>query len=248
MKIRIAAALALMFAVSTANASVLTYDNFDYPDGSLVPNGGWATHSGVAGDLQVVGGQALVQHGVPSEDANKSFATTTGVVYYGADFTVNDPGSVIGGGDYEYFIHFSDGGSSNFRARVDIVNPTGPGDFSVGLSTTSSTADATWGSDLSFGTTYRLIVAYDQDNNASQLWLDAALETDTSILGNNLGPTGLTVSAIALRQSDSSQNEGILVDNIVVGTTFGDVVNPAPEPATLALLGLGGIALIRRRR
>ncbi|MCB9853789.1 MAG: PEP-CTERM sorting domain-containing protein [Phycisphaerales bacterium] len=248
MKMKIAAALALMFAVSTANASVLTYDNFDYPDGSLVGNGGWVNHSGTLGDLLVTGGQALVQHGVPSEDANKPFMATAGVVYFGADITVIDPGSVIGGGDYEYFIHFSDGGTSNFRARVDIVNPTGAGDFSVGISTTGSTADATWGADLSFGTTYRLIVAYDQDFNTSQLWIDASLETDTSILGLDQPDPGLSVTAIALRQSDSSQNEGILVDNLVVGMTFDDVVNPVPEPATLALLGLGGIALIRRRR
>ncbi len=248
MRTKIAAAVALLFAVSTANAGILTFDNFDYPDGSLVPNGGWATHSGTAGDLLVSGGQAVVEHGAPSEDANKTFAGSTGDVYFGVDFSVDDLGAPFSGTDFEYFIHFSDGGSSNFRARVDVQAPTGGGDFTVGIATNSSTADASWASDLSYGTTYRAIVRYNQDTNESQLWIDALLDTDTSILGADLADPGLSVTAIALRQSDSSENETIRVDNLVVGMTFGDVVNPVPEPATLALMGLGGLALIRRRR
>jgi hypothetical protein len=37
------------------------------------------------------------------------------------------------------------------------------------------------------------------------------------------------------------------VDDIRIGTTFGDVT-PIPEPATMSLLALGGLALLRRRR
>ena len=45
------------FGLGNANAAILVTDTFSYPDGSLVPNGGWANHSGVAGDLMVASGQ-----------------------------------------------------------------------------------------------------------------------------------------------------------------------------------------------
>ncbi len=248
MKAAVAASMALMLSVGTADASIVAFDNFDYPDGSLVPNGGWANHSGTAGDLLVESGQAVVQHGTPSEDANKPFATGTGAIYYGIDFSIDDLTAPFAGTDFEYFAHFSDGGTFNFVARLDVQAPTGSGDYTVGIATASSTADATWGTDLTYGTVYRAIVRYDQDGSQAQLWINPALESDTSILGADLTDPGLTVSAFALRQSDSSENETIRVDNLVVGTTFGDVLHPVPEPATLALMAFGGLALLRRRR
>ena len=37
--------LAIVACASFVHADVLVFDNFDYADGSLVPNGGWANHS-----------------------------------------------------------------------------------------------------------------------------------------------------------------------------------------------------------
>ena len=236
-----------LLSAAGANASVIIYDNFDYPDGSLVPNGGWATHSGTPGDLLVSDGKAVVQHGVPSEDANKAFAAALGSIYFGIDFSVSAP-SPIPGTDNEYFAHFSDGGTFNFRGRLDVVPASGGGDFSVGIATSAGTADATWAADLTYGTTYRAIVKFDQDANQAQLWINAALESDTSILGADDADPGLSMTAFCLRQSDSDLNETVRVDGLVVGTTFSDVVTAVPEPSSLMLLSLGGLVLILRRR
>lgn len=199
-------------------------DDFTYSDGSLVGNGLWAGHSGNAGDLQVVSGQALVQHGAPSEDANIEFTAVSGVVYYAFDFTVNDPGNPIGtnGTDFEYFAHFMNNGS-NFAARLDIVAPAGGGDYTVGIASDESTADATWATDFTFGTTYRAVVGYDQDANIAQLWINPTTMADTSILGEDRADPGVSVNQFALRQSDSSENEGILVDNLVISQTFSEL-------------------------
>ncbi len=231
---------------SIASASVVLHDNFDYPDGSLVPNGGWANHSGTAGDLLVSGGRAVVQHGTPSEDANRAFTSVAGDIFYGLDFSVSSSGP-IAGTDNEYFAHFKDDGF-NFAARLDIVPALGGGDFSVGIASDDSVADAIWATDLSFGTTYRAIVRYDQIGNQAQLWIDATTAADTSILGDDKADPGDTITQFALRQSDSDLNETVFVDGLVVGTSFNDVVTAVPEPGSLSLVALVGIASAFRRR
>ncbi len=239
--------VAAVVCAGSAGADVIAFDNFDYPDGSLVPNGGWANHSGVEFDMLVSGGQVVVQHGVPSEDANLAFTSVGGKVYYGIDFTVPDLGAPIPGTDNEYFAHFKSG-DFDFSARLDVVPAPDGGDFSVGIASDESTADTIWPADLSYGQTYRAVVEYDQDANIARLWIDAAVMTDPSIFGEDRNDPGDSVSAFALRQSDSDLNEAILVDGLVIGTTFEDVVQFVPAPSTLALLGLGGLVAIRRRR
>jgi len=96
-------AAAIVGIAGTSNAQLLHFDDFNYADGSLVGNAGWNNHSGTPGDLLVSGGQAIVQHGTPSEDANTGiFAGTAGDIFYGIDFTVSSSGQIIGG-DYEFF-------------------------------------------------------------------------------------------------------------------------------------------------
>jgi len=226
----------LLFALLIASLSfgqVIVSEDFNYPDGSLVPNGSWVNHSGNAGDLLVSSGLAVVQHGTPSEDANLPFTAISGNIYYALDFSVDDLGAPYSsaGTDYEYFVHFKEG--NNFSARLDIVPPTGSGDFSVGIASDESTADAVWATDLTFGVTYRAVVRYDQDNNIAELWIDASASTDTSILGEDRANPGDAIVEFALRQSDSDENETIRVDNVVVGETFEDVVNPVTSTETI---------------
>ena len=200
-------------------------DSFDYPDGSLISSSNWNNFSGTEGDLLVTEGKVLVQHGTPSEDAGVSFGAVEGVLYYAFDFSVNNPGEPISGGDYEYFAMFKDDGFS-YRARIDIVTANNEGsDFTLGISSTGSTADTIWPDDLSFDTTYRVTVKYDQDQNIAQLWVNASSETDASILGDDESDPGTSITQFGLRQSDSSQNEGILIDNLSISQTFSETLS-----------------------
>ncbi len=194
-------------------------EDFSYANGSLIDNPLWDGFSGTTGDLMVTSGQVLVQHGTPSEDAQIQFAAVSGSIYYAFDFTVVDQGSPIPGDDNEYFAMFKDGGF-NYRARLDIVPPASSGDFSVGIATEGGSADSVWATDFTYGVTYRVTVMYNQDSNIAKLWIDATLDSDTSILGADLDDPGLSIEGFAFRQSDSDLNEGILVDNLRIGTTF----------------------------
>ena len=199
-------------------------DNFSYSNGSLISASSWSTFSGTEGDLIVSDGQALVQHGTPSEDASVAFNSVVGSIYYAFDFTVN-AAEAISGGDYEYFSVLKDDGY-NYRGRLDIVNANTEGnDFTVGISTKGSIADTVWASDLSFGNTYRATVKFDQDTNIAQLWIDASSESDTSISGNDETDPGTTITQFGLRQSDSSVNESILVDNLNIAQTFNETLS-----------------------
>ena len=222
-------ALTLLATVpAVAGGPILIEDHFSYADGSLVSASAWENHSGTMGDLLVASGQAVVQHGAPSEDAHLDYADAAGTVYLGFAFSIDDLGAPYSGTDNEYFIHFREEGTFNFVARVDVVEPSGAGDFTLGIATSGGTADATWASDLTFGTTYKVIVAYDQVADQAELWIDPADEMSTSILGADLADPGVTANSVALRQSDSSENETIRIDDIVVGTDFDAVLALVP--------------------
>ena len=230
-----------VLAPSAYSATLLVDEDFSYTDGSLVgntptpgPGGTWVTHSGTVGDLLVTGGQAVVQHGVPSEDANIGFTSQTSEILKATfDITVNDD-SVVAGSDFEYFAHFSDGGTSNFFARLDIVPAFSTGSYDLGIATVASTAEATLGGDFAFGDTISVTLTYDFSTGLASVSANSLTATSTSsVIATNL-------SAFALRQSDSSNNETILVDNLVITSV--------PEP-TVALLGAFGLlGLVRRRR
>ncbi len=172
-------------------------------------------------------GQAVVQHGTPSEDARYTFTPVGGDIYVAFDFSVDDLGAPYdtGNSDYEYFAHFA------FRSQIDIVPPTGAGDYTVGISSDANTAEAIWATDLTFGTTYRAVMRFNQDTGTSTLWIDPTADTDTSIVGTDDG--AFSVTSFDLRQSDSVENETIRVDDLMIGQTFNDVLvfNMPTNPA-----------------
>lgn len=228
---------AIFFGLAAlAPAAIVKTDDFTYSDGALVPNGDWALHSGNAGTLTVASGAVQVSQDSGSEDANLGFgfSYTTGIVSASFDITVT-AAATVAGGDYEYFAHFKDGGNG-FRARTDIVAPSGTGDFSLGIATSSSTAETTLPTDFTFGNTVPVMIVFDIDTGLATLTAGGNTISSTTVsLGN-------TVESFGLRQSNSSSDELIVVDNLTLS------YEGVPEPSTALLGSFALLGLLRRKR
>ena len=231
--------LCAAFAAS-ASATVLLSEGFSYPNGDLVPNGGWATHSGAASDVTMSSGRAVatMYNAAFDKDDNKSFAaqSTSTPTYACFEVTIPDPG---GSPRPNYFAHLKDAGTTNFLARVYVL-PSGPTGFTFGISVSSSSSTVlpvAWGSTLSYGTRYFVVIKYDPAISRATLWVNPASEASTSVSHTNT-TTAISISTFALRQSNSvptglsggSVGWTASVDNVGVGTTFSDAcfqVTPA---------------------
>ena len=219
----------------SANAATLVNEDFGYADGNLVGNGGWTNVSGSGSFITVSGGAATAAHGSGSrEDAGILFAdVNTGVLLASFDLTVNDD-APIAGTDFEYFAHFSSSGStSTFRSRVDVVAGAA-GDYSLGISTGTATAQATLPVDFTFGNPVSIQLSYDFGTSI------ASLTAGGNTINGTASVTG-SLNTFHIRQSDSTSDESFTIDNLVVTGT------PIPEPST-GLLGLiGTLAMVARR-
>jgi len=228
-------------------------ETFEHADGALNgktptpgPGGAWTDHSGTANQVTVTSGTISLTDS-DSEDVNTDLGSvyTSGTLYYGFDFSVAASPSTSPS-DFEYFAHFKDDGT-DFTSRMDIVAAGASGDYSVGIAGSQSVADATWGTNLSFGSTYRAVVEFDFGTGVSKLWIDPSEASDTNI--SSAADNVPDLSAFAFRQSGSQMNETITVDNLIVATTFDEVAS-VPEPTSFVLAGLGlfGLFAVRRRR
>lgn len=245
MMMRIAAsAAALAFLHGGAMGSILMSDNFNsYTNGNLVPQGGWAAHSGAgATAIQVNNGTiSTVQGSGSREDANRDIGSVMGagnVWYAGFDVTVTGADPAV----TTYFAHFRDTGTG-FNSRIFVMDGgAGAGTFTFGIGDVAGTPDASFAGSYAYGTTYRVVSSYNFDTGLSQLWISPTTQADPSIMSVS-ADIGQAMSTYAFRQAAGNTTQ--VIDNLAVGTTFADVV---PTPGSLSLLGLGGLVALRRRR
>ncbi|WP_428307883.1 PEP-CTERM sorting domain-containing protein [Lacipirellula sp.] len=195
---RWASSILLTALASSANAAPYFTDGFDYADGSLVTNsaGSWVSHSGTAAQLQVTNNKADVVFAptaTASEDINRAMGATLApgsTLYYGASLNFEDTRATPGTGSLgtTYFMHFKDSGTFNFRGRLYMTAGSTPGTFKLGITSSSGNLATTWGSDLSFGTQYTVMVSYTASLNDPRATLPNPLDPPNTM--PNPGFTG----------------------------------------------------------
>ena len=159
-------------------------------------------------------------------------------LYYGFDFTVDNDAGETGTGGLFAALQFDEGGSE----RLGVGNNW----QSVNLSTFGFGGDQDLAGPTPYvvGETYRIVVRIDYNSggdDSAAVWIDPASEASVS---TDLGTDNATFDTIRLRAGNDPGQ--VTFGNIVFATTFAEAV--VPEPGSLALLGLGGLFMLRRRR
>jgi hypothetical protein len=237
----VAGLLGAMIALVTggqASAAVVFSEPFTYADGELSASSAavWGLHSGTGG--QTIVNNALFINDNSSGDYNRSLGTipafSTGIIYAGFDMTV-DPLDLPTNTNATapYFAHFGEaltGTGTNFVSRV-LMNPGSAADkFTMGLIRTSfmptpggTQVPTAWATELTAGTKYRVVMAYDLDADVSTLWINPTSQASTNITnttGDNI-PTALNY--FMFRIDGTSSNSGDkTIDNLIVATTFNE--------------------------
>lgn len=121
-----------------------------------------------------------------------------------------------------YFTHFTSD-ATGFRAKLFIVtNGAASGSFRIAIQNAGSAVTNTIPIDLNPGTAYTLVSRYILGSSVSTVWINPANESSTTSATGIDNQTPTVINAYGYRQNGG---EGVIdVDNLLVGTTFADVV------------------------
>lgn len=226
-----------------ARATILLQDNFTYPDGQLtnVSSGKWVlTSRGSASSGQMIVSSGQVSIGqLNGEDDNSALSVSnssagiTNILY--VSYTVNY--SVLPtGNNGDYFTHFS--GPSGFKARLfGLTNLAASGSFRIGIAN-GSTTPAGFPVDLNLGETHtvvaRLLLNNGSNNAVGTLWVDPVNESSSSVTATDVTASA-GINLYGFRQPGATSGNTFLLDNLLVGTTFADVVPGSFNPPVILI-------------
>jgi len=220
------------------SSAVLFSDHFDYANGAVISAsvGLWRNHGGPAGEAIVTNGELRVSRSL-DEDVSARLVghpyPADGATVLYSRFRVRFTDLPATGGNY--FAHFMNASGSGLRGRVwaSTANAA-PGKFRLGIGNAgaSTATTAQFPLDLELAANYIVVTRLVISNGLSTLWINPSTETDASVTAGDAVTNLVDITSYAFRQDGSEGN--LLVDDLVVGTSFAAVVGGNP-PASIPL-------------
>jgi len=269
---------AVMVGASSAQATLLFYDGFDYAATNNIDGvGGWIDPSGVVGvsavgltytGLATEGGSAkkkLPQTGnIGSNGGTQAhtivagladqFRSESNVFYlsYLAGDSTGSPTSMARRGNLAVFAHDGAGTPAQDGLSMGTTGGMAMQVLDLGAGEGNASAGDAAGTKMLLA---RITMKVGDDEFAGILNPDLATVVDSDF--NSADTAYGNISASASDSIDwlglwigtwgvTDDGDNTVMDEIRIGTTLADVM-PVPEPASLALLAVGGLALLRRR-
>ncbi len=223
-------------SIAPLGAAVLATDNFDdIPDGDLSADADWSAFSGADQSVDVTSG-VVTGLGSGAEDIGISFAQTSGVFFSLGIVVLDDASS-------EYVMGFRDGSAQAARFFL-----AGDGTaISIGVNSGAGSSAGAVSTQTFALNTYVRIVGFADGNGTVSAWINPVLgdEATPDVTFTNSDIGGL--DGFFLRQAGAWDNGSAdwTADDLIIGTTFADVV---PEPSSAFLGSLALLGLFRRKR
>jgi hypothetical protein len=249
----------LALCSAPAGAVLVAGDDFSYPDGPVDGSSqdggtGWSGPWSSMDQMEIVGGRLeFTPFGYHPGDTTRTLATTvTGPLYF--SYTLN--------ADFDYrasaeiYLGSSSGGIEKFLFKIGKWDGNPFWDFSTQGDLAGDTPNIDFGGQPKpphdGAHTYFIVGKVEFDVNVDgddrlSFWLDPTYPTtplDTLEMDSGIS------SIDKVRFSgweNSSEGDVAYFDDLLIGTAWEDVA-PVPEPVSVALLAVGGVAMLCRRR
>jgi hypothetical protein len=262
----------LLIAAGSAQASLLAYDGSEYSnvnagdringDTSESTPGSWGAWGNTSGVTYV--GSSLTYAGLTDQPGWEPTGGAAQVLTSGSSRSF-DGTDAEGVSWFSVLLQFNGGVPPFARFLLYGDNQSSGDGFGFEVASDGIMARITGGNGskstatVTLGQTHLFVGKIDFDANSTtvSVWMDPAGLSSESALGTETAThtadpteTGKYVfssgSWFYPRYEDNGGNTGVVFDEFRAGTELGDVV--VPEPTTMVLLGLGGLAALKKRR